>query len=74
MQLFRRFWGRRFKPMGPFQSINDPDRPVYITLHKNFRAPQRFSKTHKDLPKPTKILQILKTLYNFEKDNIQYLI
>ena len=36
---------RRLKPMGPFQSINDPDRPLYITLYKKFRAPQRISKT-----------------------------
>ena len=51
----------RINPKEPSQSINDPDRPLYITLYKNFAPPQ---KNH----------QKLKILYNFEKGNIQYLI
>jgi hypothetical protein len=34
----------RIKPKEPSQSINDPDRPLYITLHKK-------------IPRPIKILQ-----------------
>ena len=54
------------KPMGPSQSINDPNRPLYITLHKK-------------IPRPTKIpqdrhIKLKKILYNFENGNIQYLI
>ena len=50
----------RFKPKEPSQSINDPDRPVYITLHKNFRAPQKLFKTSKYYIKTKKDLVEMK--------------
>jgi len=37
----------RIKPKEPSQSINDPDRPLYITLYKNFAPPQKIIKSLK---------------------------
>ena len=58
----------RIKPKEPSQSINDPDRPLYITLHKKIPRPTKI------IQDPQKNHQKLKILYNFEKGNIQYLI
>ena len=52
----------RIKPKEPSQSINDPDRPLYITLYKKFRAIQRTFKTL--------YIKLKKILYNSEKGKL----